>query len=148
MRRFAKAAMAVAALALAALALVTVVSAQGAGFRRTMLGTVQVPEGQRTEVIFGVADVPPGQSSGAHAHYGRELGYVVEGTGELMVVGEPARRVGPGDFYDLTVHGVHELRSTGKKPLKVVLTWVVESGKPFVAADVRGPLTDKGGRVE
>jgi quercetin dioxygenase-like cupin family protein len=116
---------------LAVAAAASVALAQAQGIKRTILQRVDVEGPEHKECVFGVAELAPGASIGKHIHYGHELGYVAEGEGDLLVDGEPARHVRPGDSWKIDPRKPHDARNTGAAPLKVVANYLVEKGKPL-----------------
>ena len=102
---------------------------QAPGIKRTILQRVDVPPGH--ECVFGLAELPPGAAIGKHIHHGHELGVVVEGEGEVLVDGEPARRVKTGDTWKIDPLKPHDARNVGSGTFKVVASYVVEKGKPL-----------------
>lgn len=107
------------------------VAAERRSYEREILEHVDVSGPEPKEVVLGLAELAPGTSSGRHSHSGYELTYVIAGTGELRVDGEPPRSLEAGDSYHLDGRKPHDIRNTGTTPMKGVVTWVVEKGKPF-----------------
>jgi quercetin dioxygenase-like cupin family protein len=64
-------------------------------------------------------------------HPGEEFGYVLEGTIELMEDGKPARRLKAGDIIFVPANTVHNARNVGTGTLRVLSTYVLETGKPM-----------------
>ncbi len=117
--------------AAAAVSALTVALAQAQGVKRTVLQRADVVGAEPKECVVGSAELAPGASIGKHLHHGFEIGYVVEGEGELTVDGQAPRRLRAGDSYRVDVRKPHDARNDGSAPLKVVATWVVEKGKPL-----------------
>jgi quercetin dioxygenase-like cupin family protein len=86
------------------------------------------------EVRMLLLDRVPGNASPAHRHPGHHtFGYVIEGTYELGVDGQPTRMLKAGDtFYEppTAVHSVS--RNAGNTQMKIVV---------FMVADQRNPST-------
>jgi quercetin dioxygenase-like cupin family protein len=122
-------------LAASALALAlsfTLAVAQAPGIKRAILQRFDVdPAGEPKECVFGTAELPTGGAVGKHIHHGVEVGYVQEGEGDLLVDGEPPRKVKAGDSYQIPARRPHDARNTGPGAMKLVATWVVEKGKPL-----------------
>lgn len=116
-------------LAVAALTAATAV-AQAPGIKRTLLQRSDVGAGDR-EVVLGLAEVAPGASSGRHSHFGVETGYVIEGASSLSVEGETPKLLKAGDSYLIPAGKVHDVKTVGDVPVKVLATYVVEKGKPL-----------------
>jgi len=114
-----------------AIALATLcASAQAPGIKRTLLQKSEIP-GENREVILGLAEIAPGVGAGRHTHPGVETGYVLEGSASLLIDGEPPRQLNAGDSYTIPAGRVHDARTVGDKPVKVLATYVVEKGKPL-----------------
>ncbi len=118
-------------LALAAFAMLVadVALAQAPAIKRTLLQRLDV--GDNREAILGLAEIPPDGAAGRHTHPGVEFGYVVEGSASLEVEGETPRLLKAGDSYTIPMGKVHDAKTVGDKPVKVLATYVVEKGKPL-----------------
>ena len=81
--------------------------------------------------LMSRSDFQPGAESGRHTHPGEEFGYVLEGTIELMEDGKPARRLKAGDFIFVPPNTVHNAKNVGTGMLRVLSTYVLETGKPM-----------------
>lgn len=83
------------------------------------------------ELVLIAVTIEPGASSPPHVHPGDCYGSIVEGTIELRVLGQTARRIGPGEAYANTMPGVpHQFTNVGSTPVRMINTLVVEKGKP------------------
>jgi quercetin dioxygenase-like cupin family protein len=117
----------VAALALAA----AVVVAQAPAIKRNVLQRMDI-EGNR-EVILGMAEIAQGGTTGRHTHPGVETAYVVDGELELMVEGVGTKVVKAGESYSIPLGRVHSGTAHGSGATKVLVTYVVEKGKPLAS---------------
>jgi len=97
--------------------------------KRTLLQRIDV--GDNREAILGVAEIPPGAAAGRHTHPGVEFGYVVEGSASLEVEGETPKLLKAGDSYTIPMGKIHDAKTVGDKPVKVLATYVVEKGRPL-----------------
>ena len=89
------------AAALAAAALGTgigLLNAQQPGFTRTVLQDQDLTAQGRHAVVARAEFIPGGQA-GRHTHPGEELGYVVEGTLQLLVDGQPPKTFKAGEVF-------------------------------------------------
>src|SRR5215471_13082591 len=100
------------------------------GFTRTMLQDQNLSAKDRHGVMSR-SDFQPGAESGRHMHPGEEFGYVLEGTIELMEDGKPARRLKAGDIIFVPANTVHNAKNVGTGTLRVLSTYVLETGKPM-----------------
>ena len=103
---------------------------QNPGIQRTIVQRADVSVPGREAVIARV-EVAPGAHAGRHTHPGEEISYVTEGEGEILVEGQPARKVKAGDGFVIPAGAKHDARNTGAGPLKLVAVYVVEKGKPL-----------------
>src|SRR5262249_60235315 len=102
-----------------------VLYAQQPGFPRKMLQDQNLSIADR-HAVQALAEFVPGGVAGKHTHPGEELGYVVEGTLELMIEGQPPRIVKAGESFFVPAGVVHDGRNVGKGPAKVLTTYIVE----------------------
>ena len=105
-------------------------SGQNPGIQRTVVHKADVSVPGREAVIARV-EVAPGARAGRHTHPGDEISYVAEGEGEILIDGQPARKVKAGDGFVIPAGAKHDARNTGSVPLKLVAVYVVEKGKPL-----------------
>lgn len=102
------------------------------GIKRAMLQQAEVPPGTHTSLATTI-EVAPRLPIGRHTHPGVEMGYVLEGEGILSIEGAADRALKAGDSYQVPANVPHGGRNTGDTPLKVVVFFVVEKGKPLAA---------------
>jgi len=117
------------------LGLTAALYAQQPGFMRKMLQdqNLGIPDRHAVQVV---AEFVPGGAAGKHTHPGEELGYVMEGTLQLDVAGQPPRTVKVGETFFIPAGVVHDGKNIGSGPAKVLATYIVEKGKP-VATPVK-----------
>jgi quercetin dioxygenase-like cupin family protein len=104
--------------------------AQQPGFTRKMLQDHDISMADR-HAVQALVEFVPGGAVGKHTHPGEELGYVVEGTLELQIVGQPPRTVKAGEAFFVPAGVVHEGKNVGSGPAKVLATYIAEKGKPL-----------------
>ena len=102
---------------------------QTPGFTRTVVEKADVSVPGREAVIARV-EINPGVSVGRHTHPGEEISYVIEGSGEILIEGQPTRKVKAGDGFVIPAGAKHDARNTGTTVLKLAGIYVVEKGKP------------------
>jgi quercetin dioxygenase-like cupin family protein len=112
------------------LTVAAVVSAQNPAIKRTVVKTGDVSVPGREAIIANV-EIAPGGSAGRHTHPGDEISYITEGTGEILMEGQPPLRVKAGDGFVIPGGTRHDARNTGTGPLKLIGVYVVEKGKPL-----------------
>ena len=98
--------------------------------QRSILETFDVPPGSY-RVLVGVSELGPNGDGGRQTHPGPEAGYVLEGSGSISIEGQPPLELKAGQSYRVAPGVVHGVKS-GPDGIKLLVTWVVEKGKPFV----------------
>ncbi|MCK1541527.1 cupin domain-containing protein [Bradyrhizobium sp. 179] len=106
-------------------------SAQQSGIKRTPLQKIDFPEGYTT--VTAIAEVPAGGAAGRHTHPGIETGYVLEGELDLLIEGQPDKRLKAGDSCQIPAGAVHDAKTHGDKSLKVLGIYVVDKTKPLAS---------------
>ena len=114
---------------LAAVLAAGALSAQAPGIKRSILQRIDLGNGM--EVVMGLAEIAPGASAGRHTHFGIETGYALAGRSSLEIEGETPRLLNPGDSFVIPSGKVHDAKTVGDAPAKVLAVWVVEKGKPL-----------------
>jgi quercetin dioxygenase-like cupin family protein len=82
------------------------------------------------EVAFINVSMEPGASSPRHTHPGDCYGAVLEGSVELVVEGQDAKRVAAGQAWHNPRGPVHYFKNVGDTPARLVNTLIVDKGKP------------------
>jgi quercetin dioxygenase-like cupin family protein len=116
--------------AIATLAAVAI--AQAPGFTRTVLQDQNMSVQDRHAVVAR-AEFVPGGAAGRHTHPGEELGYIVEGELELLIDGQPPKRLKAGDVFFVPAGMIHDGKNVGSGKAVVLATYVVEKGKPVAS---------------
>jgi quercetin dioxygenase-like cupin family protein len=106
--------------------------AQASGLTRTMVGRGDVSVPGREAVVARV-EVAPGAKAGRHTHPGDEISYVIEGTAQLLIDGQPPRTVKAGESFIIPAGVVHDAHNDSDAPIKLVGVYVVEKGKPLAS---------------
>jgi quercetin dioxygenase-like cupin family protein len=105
---------------------------QPAPVKRTMLGKVEVP-GANYDVITALVEIAPGFTAGRHTHPGTAQGQVLEGEFWLAVDGQPEKVAKAGEFLEIRDAAIHNEGATGAGPVKLLVIYTVERGKPLVS---------------
>ena len=104
----------------------------------------QQPESKRTdlqrhdlsapgrEVVQVRVDFDPGYASPRHTHPGEEIIYVLEGTLEYQIEGQPTATAKPGDVLFVPAGTIHSAKNVGSTNGAELATYVVEKGKPLI----------------
>jgi quercetin dioxygenase-like cupin family protein len=85
------------------------------------------------EGVQETVEFAPGAREAKHTHPGDLFAYLLEGTLSLDIEGTPARTVNPGDAFFVPAEKVHWAECSGKMPCKLLVTFVVEKGKPLMS---------------
>jgi quercetin dioxygenase-like cupin family protein len=108
------------------------------------MATQQIPGLTRTDlqqhdlrvpargVIENRVEIDPDAPGIRHWHPGEEIIYVLEGTLEYEIDGEPSRTVSAGDALTVLAGRVHAVRNVGDGNAAELATNVVEKGKPLL----------------
>jgi quercetin dioxygenase-like cupin family protein len=118
-------------LSVVALACAGAALAQQGGIKRTPLQKIEFPDGYVS--VSGIAEIPAGGTAGRHTHPGVELGYLMEGEGELLMEGQPPRHIKTGDSWAIPAGVPHDAKAAADKPLKVLAVYVVDKSKPLAS---------------
>jgi quercetin dioxygenase-like cupin family protein len=108
-----------------------VARAQQTGSKRTDLQRHDLSAPGR-EVIQVRVDFDPGYVSPRHTHPGEEIIYVLEGTLEYEIEGQPRATVKPGDVLFVPAGAIHSARNLGSGNGAELATYIVEKGKPLI----------------
>jgi quercetin dioxygenase-like cupin family protein len=84
------------------------------------------------EVVMVQIEIAPGTLVPPHTHPGVESTYVLEGSGELRIDGEPPRLLNPGDAFQVPPERVHCVQ-IGDQTTRVCSTLIVRKGEPLVS---------------
>jgi quercetin dioxygenase-like cupin family protein len=84
------------------------------------------------EVIQARVDLGPEAPSVKHTHPGEEIIYILEGSLEYQVDGQPTRTYNAGDALTVPAGVIHAVRNVGNGNAAELATYVVEKGKPLI----------------
>ena len=113
-------------------------SAQGAppaatgGVTRKILSQTDGPVPGYVTVLVE-ATIEAGVPVGRHTHPGIESAFILEGSIDLPVQGQPTRIVKAGDGFQIPPNTPHAGGKPGDAKTKVLITYVVEKGKPLAS---------------
>jgi len=110
---------------------VSAVEQQPPGITRTDLQQHDLSAPGR-EVIQNRVEVSPEAPLFKHFHPGEEIIYVLEGTLEYQIEGEPPKTVKAGEALMVPAEAVHAVRNVGDGDAAELATYVVEKGKPLI----------------
>lgn len=109
----------------------TVAAALQPGVRRTPLQRHDLSAGGR-EVVQVRVDVAPGIEFGRHSHPGEEIVYVIEGTLQYQIDGQPAVTLRAGEVLFIPEGTIHAAKNVGSNNGAELATYIVQKGKPLV----------------
>ena len=79
------------------------------------------------------AEIEAGVAVGRHTHPGIKSAYVIEGGFELPIEGQATRMLKPGDAFQIPASTPHAGGKPGTAKTKILITYVVEKGKPLAS---------------
>ena len=90
------------------------------------------------EIVQVLTEIPCGVESGWHIHPGEEVGYILAGTVQMMIRGQPALTLHAGDPFLMPPRTPHNALDMGPGTGHMLSTYIVEAGQPL-ATFVDGP---------
>jgi quercetin dioxygenase-like cupin family protein len=116
---------------IAASTLAPLAQAQQAGIKRTDLQRhdLSIPGHEAIQVRV---DIAPGVTAPKHKHPGEEIIYVLEGTLQYQIEGQPPVTLKAGDVLFVPAETFHSAVNVGSVNAAELATYVVEKGKPLV----------------
>jgi len=84
------------------------------------------------EMIQVRVELDPGVASPRHWHPGEEIIYVLEGSLEYEVEGQPTVTLKPGDVLFIPAGTIHAAKAVGSGKGVELATYIVEKGKPLL----------------
>jgi len=102
------------------------------GVKRTDLQTHDLSMPGR-KVVQQIVELQPGAVIPAHTHPGEEVTVVLEGDLLMEIAGKPFA-LKAGQAFTVMMGTVHGAKSTGSAPTKLLVTFIVEKGKPLRSA--------------
>jgi quercetin dioxygenase-like cupin family protein len=108
-----------------------VAESQQPGIKRTDLQRHDLSAPGR-EVIQVRVDFAPGAAFPPHSHPGEEIAYVIEGSLEYQIEGQPPVTLKVGDTLFIPAGKIHAAKNVGSGNAAELATYVVEKGKPLV----------------
>lgn len=103
------------------------------GIKRTDLQThdLSIPG---YEVVQQMVEIEPGAVIAKHTHPGEEVSVVLDGELRVEVVGKPAVTYKTGQAFTIPAGAAHGATNAAKVPMKLLVTYVVQKGKPLRTA--------------
>jgi quercetin dioxygenase-like cupin family protein len=104
--------------------------AQSPEVRRETLQVLAFP-GPALHTLTMRVTLAPGAVVAPHTHPGIEMAYVAGGVGEVQIAASGPRALVVGDSFAAPPRTVHSVRNSGKTPLVLVSTYVVDANDPL-----------------
>jgi len=83
------------------------------------------------EIVQVLTEIPPGVESGWHMHPGEEVGYILAGTVEMKIKGQPTLILRAGDPFLMPPRTPHNALDLGPDTGRMLSTYIVEVGVPL-----------------
>ena len=83
------------------------------------------------EIVQVLTEIPAGVESGWHLHPGEEVGYIVAGTVQMMIAGQPTLTLHAGDPCLIPPRTPHNALDLGPETGRMLSTYIVEVGQPL-----------------
>ena len=83
------------------------------------------------EIVQVLTEIPFGVESGWHQHPGEEVGYILAGTVEMMIKGQPTLTLNTGDPFLMPPRTPHNALDVGSETGRMLSTYIVEIGEPI-----------------
>lgn len=91
---------------------------------------IEYPKTGKPEVVSVIGELEPGGRTALHQHPVPVYVYVVEGTLTVQAQGGAAREYKPGQAFLEDVNHWHQAFNKGSAPVKILVVFVGEEGKP------------------
>ena len=85
-----------------------------------------------------LTEIPAGVESGWHLHPGEEVGYILAGTVEMKIKGQPTLTLHAGDAFLIPPRTPHNALDVGPDTGQMLSTYIVEVGQPLASSPVDG----------
>lgn len=83
------------------------------------------------EIVQVLTEIPVGVESGWHTHPGEEVGYILAGTVEMRIEGQPTLLLNQGDPFLMPPGTPHNALDLGPGTGQMLSTYIVEVGQPL-----------------
>jgi quercetin dioxygenase-like cupin family protein len=83
------------------------------------------------EIVQVLTEIPAGVESGWHQHPGEEVGYILAGTVEMMIHGQPTLTLHAGDPFLMPPRTPHNALDLGPETGRMLSTYIVEADQPL-----------------
>lgn len=94
---------------------------------------------EQKEAVLNLVSIQANGAVPMHSHPGDCIGSVLEGSVELLVEGQPTRRINAGEAYNNLRGTIHGFRSLGDAQAKLLNNLIVDKGVPRTQFVVQVP---------
>ncbi|THG32469.1 cupin domain-containing protein [Glaciibacter flavus] len=85
------------------------------------------------DIVQVLTEIPAGVESGWHTHPGEEVGYILAGTVEMRIEGQPTLTLHTGDAILMPPGTAHNARDLGPDTGPTLSTYIVEPDEPLAS---------------
>ncbi len=85
------------------------------------------------DIVQVLTEIPVGVESGWHVHPGEEVGYILAGTVEMMIEGQPTLTLHAGDPFLMPPGQAHNALDVGPGVGMMLSTYIVDPEKPLAS---------------
>jgi quercetin dioxygenase-like cupin family protein len=100
------------------------------GIKRTDLQTHDLSIPGR-EVVQQMVELAPGAVVARHTHPGEEVSVMLDGELLLEIAGKASTTLKAGQAFTVPMGAVHGVKNASRAPVKLLVTYIVEKGKPL-----------------
>jgi quercetin dioxygenase-like cupin family protein len=83
------------------------------------------------EIVQVLTEIPVGVESGWHTHPGEEVGYILTGTVEMKIAGQPSLTLNAGDPFLMPPGTPHNALDLGPDVGHMLSTYIVDPEQPL-----------------
>ena len=83
------------------------------------------------EIVQVLTEIPAGVESGWHMHPGEEVGYILAGTVQMEIKGQPTLTLRAGDPFLMPPRTPHNATDLGPETGQMLSTYIVEVEQPI-----------------
>jgi quercetin dioxygenase-like cupin family protein len=83
------------------------------------------------EIVQVLTEIPAGVESGWHQHPGEEVGYILAGTVEMRIKGQPTLTLHAGEPFLMPPRTPHNALDLGPETGMMLSTYIVEAEQPL-----------------
>jgi quercetin dioxygenase-like cupin family protein len=83
------------------------------------------------EIVQVLTEIPVGVESGWHMHPGEEVGYILAGTVQMSIKGQPTLILHAGDPFLMPPRTPHNALDLGPETGQMLSTYIVEVDQPL-----------------